>query len=151
MNPTPNQIAQNRGGRTVEALRVTRVVHVQNLVSIPANTTSPTTGFPVYWPSTGTVLWIVASVAAASSADQYYGGISSLGLRINILGMSEFITSGQAADYVQFSSLMPSSGFRFPINVNVVQNDTWTIYVRNLNGANAYTPDVAFGLSEVNS
>lgn len=145
MNPLQAaEAAAARGGN----LRVTRVVHVQNLVSIPASTTSPSTGYPVYWPSPGTVLWIVASVAAASSADTYYGGISSLGLRINILGMMEFVTNGQSADFVQFASLMPSAGFRFPVSVNVKQNDTWTVYIRNLNSGNAYTPDVAFGLSE---
>jgi hypothetical protein len=145
MNPQQaNAAAEARGGN----LRVTRVVHVQNLVSIPQSTTSPSTGYPVYWPSPGTVLWIVASVAAVSSADLYYGGLSSLGLRINILGMMEFITNGQSADFVQFASLMPSAGFRFPVSVNVKQNDTWTVYIRNLNASNAFTPDVAFGLSE---
>jgi hypothetical protein len=128
--------------------RVTRVVHVQNLVSIPASTLNPQP-LPVYWPSNGVVLWLLASPAGVSSADAWYGGLSSLGFRLNVLGQSEFVTNGQSADYVQFGSIMPSSGFRFPVNVEVKQNDTWQIYIRNTNSGNAYTPDVAFGLAEV--
>jgi hypothetical protein len=128
--------------------RVTRVVKVQNLVSVPANTTNPQP-LPVYWPSPGVVLWLLAAPAAVSSADAWYGALSSLGFRLNVLGQSEFVTNGQSADFVQFGSIMPTSGFRFPINVEVKQNDTWQVYIRNLNGSNAYTPDVAFGLAEV--
>jgi hypothetical protein len=128
--------------------RVTRIVHVQNLVSLPAATTSPSP-LPVYWPSPGVVLWLLASPAAVSTADAWYGALSSLGFRLNVLGQSEFVTNGQSADFVQFGSIMPSSGFRFPINVEVHQNDTWQVYIRNIHASLAFTPDVAFGLAEV--
>lgn len=127
--------------------RVTRVVKVQNLVPITGPTLSPTP-LVVTWPNHGVVLWLLAAPAGVSSTDDWYGALSSLGLRINVQGQSEFVTNGQAADYVQFGSIMPSAGFRFPINVEVFQNDTWQVYVRNINTENAYTPDVAFGLAE---
>lgn len=139
---------QTLGKKGLDFSRVTRVVVVQNLVAIPQSTTSPSP-LPVTFPSPGVVLWLLAAPANASSADQYYGALSSLGLRINVQGKSEFITNGQSADYSQFSALMPSAGFRFPVNIEVQQNDTWQVYIRNTNSGNSYTPSVAFGLAEI--
>lgn len=136
------------GKKGLDFSRVTRVVVVQNLVQVPANTTSPTP-LPVKFTTPGVVLWLLAAPANASSADQYYGALTSLGLRINVQGRSEFITNGESADYSQFSALMPSAGFRFPVNIEVLQNDTWQVYIRNTNTGNAYTPSVAFGLAEI--
>lgn len=127
--------------------RVTRIVKVQNLVAIAPLTFSPTP-LIVTWPNHGVVLWILAAPAAGSTADDWYGGLSSLGLRINVQGQSEFVTNGQSADFVQFGSIMPSAGFRFPVNVEVYQNDSWQVYIRNTNATDTFTPDVAFGLAE---
>ncbi len=128
--------------------RVTRVVHVQGLASVPAATPSPA-ALPVTWPNSGVVLWILAAPANVSTADSWYAAMSSLGFRLNVQGQSEFVTNGAAADYVQFGSIMPSSGFRFPINLEVKQNDIWQVYIRNTHPSNAYTPDVAFGFAEI--
>lgn len=127
--------------------RVTRIVHVQALAPIPAGTVQPTP-LPVYWPNNGVVLWLLAAPANVATQDAWYGSLSSLGLRILVQGQSEFVTNGQSADYVQFGSIMPTAGFRFPVNISVMQNDTWQIYIRNTGGA-VYTPDVAFGLAEI--
>lgn len=139
---------RNRSARGTEKFqRVTRIVKVQNLSAIPGPTASPQS-LPVYWPSPGVVLWVVAAPSTVSTTDAYYAALTSLGLRIAIQGTTEFVTNGQSADYVQFSSIMPTAGFRFPINVEVKQNDTWLVYIRNLHASNSYTPDVAFGLAE---
>jgi len=129
-------------------LRATAIIKVQGLTSVPAATTSPSTGLRLDWPISGCVLWVVGSVAAATSNDNFMAGISSLGFRIQVRGQTELITTGNGADYLQFSSAFPSQGFRMPLGIPVKQTEAWFIYIRNLSAGTAFTPDLAFGVAE---
>lgn len=129
-------------------LRATAIIKVSGLASVPGPTTSPSSGLRVDWPITGCVLWIVGSVSGATSNDNYIAGLSSLGFRIQVRGQTEIITSGNGADYVQFSSAFPSAGFRMPVGIKVKQTEAWFVFIRNTHSATAFTPDLAFGVAE---
>ncbi len=129
-------------------LRATAIIKVQGLSSIPANTTSPSSGLRLDWPITGCVLWVVGGVTAATSNDNYVAGLSSLGFRIQMRGQTEIITTGNGADYLQFASAFPSAGFRMPLGIPVKQTEAWFIYIRNMSAGSAFTPDLAFGVAE---
>jgi hypothetical protein len=129
-------------------LRATAIIKVQGLSSVAGPTLSPGSGLRVDWPITGCVLWVVGSVAGATSNDNYMAGMSSLGFRIQALGRTELITSGIGADYLQFSSAFPSAGFRLPLGIRVAQSEAWFVFIRNLHASTAFTPDLAFGVAE---
>ncbi len=129
-------------------LRATAIIKVQGLGSVAANTPSPSSGLRVDWPIDGCVLWVVGSVAAATSNDNYVAGLSSLGFRIQVRGQTELVTSGNGADYIQFSSAFPTAGFRMPLGIKVKQTEAWFVYIRNLHTGSAFTPDLAFGVAE---
>ncbi len=129
-------------------LRATAIIKVQGLASIAAATTSPSAGLRVDWPIDGCVLWVVGSVTGATSNDNYMAGLSSLGFRIQVRGQTEIITSGNGADYIQFSSAFPTAGFRMPLGIKVKQTEAWFVYIRNMHASVAFTPDIAFGVAE---
>jgi len=129
-------------------LRATAIIKPQGLSSVAGNTPSPSSGFRIDWPITGCVLWVVGSPAGATSNDNFMAGLSSLGFRIQVRGQTELVTSGQGADYVQFSSAFPSAGFRMPIGIKVKQSEAWFIFIRNMHSSTAFTPDIAFGVAE---
>jgi len=129
-------------------LRATAIIKPQGLTSVAANTTSPSVNFRVDWPITGCVLWMVGSVKGATSNDNYVAGMSSLGVRIQVRGQTELITTGSGADYMQFSSAFPAVGFRMPIGIKVKQTEAWFVYFINVHASLAFTPDVEFGVAE---
>lgn len=129
-------------------LRATAIIKPQGLASVIGPTASPSAPYRVDWPISGCVLWIVGCVASATSNDLYMAGMSNLGFRIQIMGRTEIVTSGNGADYVQFASAFPSAGFRMPLGIKVRQTEAWFVYVRNLHASQAFTPDIAFGVAE---
>jgi len=129
-------------------LRATAIIKPQGLASVPGPTISPTAPYRIDWPISGCVLWVVGGVASATSNDLYVAGMCTLGFRIQVKGMTEIVTSGNGADYIQFISAFPSAGFRMPLGIPVKQTEAWFVYVRNLHGSQAFTPDIAFGVAE---
>lgn len=132
----------------VNSQRVNRIVKVPNLSSIPGATPNPGSGTRMEWPTAATVLWMMGSVVAATSMDNYRAGMTSLGFKVNRLSLSELVTSSGGADFVQFDTIFPSSGFRFPVNLKVAQGEAWIFFIRNMSAATAFYPDIAFGVAE---
>lgn len=129
-------------------LRATAIIKPQGLSSVAGPTISPSAPYRIDWPISGCVLWVVGAVASATSDNLFVVGMSNLGFRIQVKGMTEIITSGNGADYIQFATAFPSAGFRMPLGIPVKQTEAWFVYVRNNHASQAFTPDIAFGVAE---
>jgi len=132
-------------------LRPNRIITVGSTTSVAANTTSPSTGLRVDWPSDGIVLYAMGTVQGVSTNDALQSGLSSLGFNLELAGVESLVSNGLSKDYVQFSTVFPTSGFRFPLGIRVKQTEAWFVFFRNVHSATAFTPNFAFGFHEFNN
>jgi hypothetical protein len=127
-------------------LRPTRVLKPQGVNTAIANSTT-TSGLRLEFKERGCVLFAIGSVVGVSSNDARASGMCSLGFRIFRQGIEELITDGETAAFLQFDSAFPTAGFRFPLGLDVKENETWLIFFRNLHTGTTFTPDFGVGFA----
>jgi hypothetical protein len=128
--------------------RPTRIIKPQGINTLVTHATT-TSGLRLEFKEEGIVLFAVGCVVGVSTNDLFQGGMSSLGFRIFRQGIQELITDGESAAFLQFASAFPTAGFRFPLGLEVKENDTWLVFIRNLHAATDFTPDFGVGLAAV--
>lgn len=119
-----------------------RAIRVPGLVSIAG----ATTGQPVTydWTFPGTVVGIRAGALGVDTADLVAGGLSCLGLKLEVGGGNQQVFgNGQTGDFIPVGMLLSPE---FPANFQrtVQRSEAWTITFKNYSAAQAYTPELVF-------
>ncbi len=120
-------------------IQASGILVVPGLTSIAAGGTI--IGARLEIPNSGRLIAWCGGAVGVATADLVASGLSSLGVKMNANGQSDFITTGAGADYGMFGVLFPK-GWE-PINVPVDQKDVFIFDFKNF-GAAAFTPALHF-------